>query len=452
MPYVRAVAWALTLLQSSTGSAATVEEVRVAVRAPLRAEAAEHQWERMEDYLQAEVGHPVRIETLGPEALTHAIERETHDFFITNPVIYAHHEQSRALTRVATLLRTGPRGEPLDRFAGLLVVRRDRDDLHSSKDLTGATLGAVGPLGLGGYLMQRRYLLSLGIDTERDMSTIFLGVPQRRIVSAVLEGRADVGAVRTGVLEAMIARGELDGDELRVLDALPASPELPYIHTTRAYPEFALAIGPKVPTELARRVAAAFMRLPGDHPAAQATGVAGWTLPGEYSEVHELLRELRLGPYADFGRFTLGDVLRQYLGFVLAGFVMFMAILALTGYALLAQRRVAARNESLALVLDNIGQGFVRVRADGTVHPEVSARARRWLGEQVAGNSMAALLSRVDPEAGARFGLGLGCVFDPIVPIEVAFTQLPQQMTTGDRRVVRFAYRALEGQELLVVL
>ena len=49
-----------------------------------------------------------------------------------------------------------------------------------------------------------------------------------------------------------------------------------------------------------------------NEPAAQTSKSAGWTVPLNYQSVHDCLLELRIGPYADFGQFTLVDVLKRY--------------------------------------------------------------------------------------------------------------------------------------------
>jgi len=49
-----------------------------------------------------------------------------------------------------------------------------------------------------------------------------------------------------------------------------------------------------------------------DDPAAVAGHYGGWTVPLDYQPVHELFRELRIGPYEDIGKITFADLIGQY--------------------------------------------------------------------------------------------------------------------------------------------
>jgi len=53
-----------------------------------------------------------------------------------------------------------------------------------------------------------------------------------------------------------------------------------------------------------------------------------FTPPLNYQGVHELFKELRTGPYQDFGAFTLGDVFHKYLKEIVS-LCIFMACLPL---------------------------------------------------------------------------------------------------------------------------
>ncbi len=73
-----------------------------------------------------------------------------------------------------------------------------------------------------------------------------------------------------------------------------------------------MAALPATPAELVRRVTAALLAMDADDPAARASNSAGWSAPLNYQPVHDCLLDLRIGPYVDFGQFTLTDVLRRY--------------------------------------------------------------------------------------------------------------------------------------------
>ena len=125
---------------------------------------------------------------------------------------------------------------------------------------------------------------------------MWLGFPQKDIVRAVIEGTADAGIVRTGILEKMIASGEIDKTDIRVL-APKQVENFPLRLSTDLYPEWPIARLPETDPGLAKQVAITLLQMPEQASSAIASGGAGWTIPLDYLNVHELFRALQIDPY-----------------------------------------------------------------------------------------------------------------------------------------------------------
>ena len=65
--------------------------------------------------------------------------------------------------------------------------------------------------------------------------------------------------------------------------------------------------------------------------AARTARIKGWTTPHDYTDVHELFKELKIGPYKDYGKITLAMVLQKYLYPIVGGltFVLLLVIFAI---------------------------------------------------------------------------------------------------------------------------
>jgi len=59
------------------------------------------------------------------------------------------------------------------------------------------------------------------------------------------------------------------------------------------------------------------LSLPPDSRAARTSQSAGWTVPRDYTPVHELFKALRVGPYKDLGKVSFVDVVRHYWPWIL---------------------------------------------------------------------------------------------------------------------------------------
>ncbi len=100
---------------------------------------------------------------------------------------------------------------------------------------------------------------------------------------------------------------------------------------------------------------------------------------------------------------------------------------------IVAQRttELGARGADMRLMLDSVGQGFLRVRLDGTMGDERSAILEEWLGPAEPGETAHAYFGRTDASAGVWFRVGLDLIADDVLPIEVAISQMPTRMSAG---------------------
>jgi diguanylate cyclase (GGDEF)-like protein len=271
---------------------------------------------------------PLDNSTIGP-----AVERGEVDFVITNPGSYIGLEARYGVTRVLTL-RNLRQGRPYTQFGAVMFTREDRRDIQELGDIKGKSFMAVDKDAFGGFLMGWLEFKKIGIDPFRHFSELkFVGLPQEKIVYAVLNREVDAGMVRTDTIESMAAAGKIDLKQFRVLNQQHAG-GFPFALSTRLYPEWPFAKVRHTSDELAQKVAVVLMSMTPDHPAAKASKSSGWTVPLDYTPVHDLYRELRVGPYQDYGKVTLVDVFRQYWYWLAVVIGVILLLSVNTGYIL----------------------------------------------------------------------------------------------------------------------
>jgi PAS domain S-box-containing protein len=311
------VVWALCVLPAvrapAAGAAADAQPIRIGVVAKRGAERCLQQWGPTAEYLTTEIpGYRFEIRPLRYDEVDPVVERGGVDFILANPSLYVEMEELYGATRIVTL-RNLYLDKPYTVYAGAIFCRSDREDIRQLGDLKGKSFMAVEEESFGGWQMAWRDLKEHGIDPDRDFSDLQFGDTQDAVVYAVRDGEVDAGTVRADTLERMAMEGRIRLKQFRVIgqrrdeDAI-----LPLPHSTRTYPEWPLAKARHTSDELAQKVAIALMQMSPEAPAAKAGQCAGWVIPQNYQSVHECLKELRIGPYRDYGRVTLGAVLRRY--------------------------------------------------------------------------------------------------------------------------------------------
>lgn len=216
---------------------------RVGVLAFRGTDAAKTRWEPLLRYLSTTIPDwrfelvPVTLIT-APERL----EANALEFIITNPGHYVSLAERFQLSALATRER-----RHLEQKTGLLhygtaiFTRSDRDEVQTLADLSGQTLAAVSPEAFGGFQMAWFEFHQQGIDPFAALKTIrYIGFPQDQIIADVLEGRADAGAVRSGLLETLVHEGRLDLSKVKVLLG-NAQTTYPFLISGRLYPEWPFA-------------------------------------------------------------------------------------------------------------------------------------------------------------------------------------------------------------------
>lgn len=335
-------------------AAGASEPVRIGVLAKRGAEQALAQWQETANYLNEKIpGHHFEIIPLDFMAITPAVAAGKIDFVLANSGFYVDFEMRFGASRIATLRnRDGGAGYTL--FGGVLFTRSDRDDIDSIGSIAGKRLGAVEADSLGGFLTAWRELAAAGVNPYEDTELSFAGTHDA-VVYQVLDGKVDVGTVRSDTLERMATEGKLDLEQIKVINP-QHYPDFHYHVSTRLYPEWPFAKVRHTPDVLSHAVATALLEMPADSLAAQRGNIVGWAVPRNYQPVHELMRELKVGPYADLGKISLEDLLRNYWHWLLLTVLLILMLLAVILYIAALNRRLRLTEGSLVDARDHLAE------------------------------------------------------------------------------------------------
>ncbi|APZ52698.1 PhnD/SsuA/transferrin family substrate-binding protein [Salipiger abyssi] len=240
-------------------------------------------WQPLARYLSARLeGRPVRMVPVTLSSAALLIETGALDFLVTNPGHYLTLAKTYPMSVLATRARRLSDGSRSTSFGSTLVARRGTG-LDSFAALKGARVAAVSPRGFGGFQTVWFEAREQGIDLLTAPSeTIFLGFPMDRIANAVLAGEADIGILRSGLLERLAADGIIDLAALEVLD-----PGASYTHadavSTRLYPEWPFLALARTDPALVNAVALALLQ-------SRASGLRDvWRAPVSYLAAERLL-------------------------------------------------------------------------------------------------------------------------------------------------------------------
>ncbi len=326
---------------AATGNVTTAAApVKIGVLAFTGEELTADRWTPIAQYLNRVIpAHQFSIVPLTNDNIDTAVFGSEVDFLLTNPASYADLEAAYGVTRLLTVRNRRP-GGAYTQFGAVIFTRADRKNIQTLDDLRGKTFAAVHANAFGGWWMAWRELKARGIDPESDFARLdFTGFPQDKVVQAVKNGTVMAGTVRTDVLERMAEQGAIELKDFRVLNP-QTSAGFPFLHSTQLYPEWPLALVNHRLTRLAQEMSVALLSMPEDAPEATAARIAGWTVPLDYHSVHDLMRELRVGPYRIYGLETLREMFSLYWHWAALGLLVLTASAGVTVHVLRLNRRL----------------------------------------------------------------------------------------------------------------
>jgi diguanylate cyclase (GGDEF)-like protein/PAS domain S-box-containing protein len=242
----------------------------------------------------------------------------------------------------------------------VIFTRAERDDIEQLADIRDKTIASPGVHFLGGYQTQVLELLDAGIDIRRVNLIRFMGTHDR-VVRSVLSGDADVGFIRTSILEQMAQEDPDLFTKVKVLNRQRLA-GFPYVVSTRLYPEWPLVALPHVNERAVRRIASALFAIEPEDEVARSVGISGFSPPADYQSVEYLARTLRVPPYDQVPQLTWVDALHQYRLWVFTILVLLMLLVASSLWLGKSKRQLAAEQRRLRQLIRGWPQAALLIR------------------------------------------------------------------------------------------
>ena len=303
-------------------------------------------WFDTSSYLQEKIpNYSFNIIPLNNDDIEQFVKSGHVDFILTNPASYARLENKFGVHRLATLLNAN-NGGTYTKFGAVIFSRRDRNDISTLDDLKNKTFMAVHRKAFGGWWMAKWEIIKFGLDPMNDFSDLkFISFPQDKIVLAVRDGIVDAGTVRTNILERMHQSGQINIDNFKILNPKKYN-QFNQRLSTALYPEWPFSAARHVPYELSQRVALALFDMKQNSVAAQSAMIQGWTAPLDYQPVHELMRNLKVGPYKNLGKVSVQDIFKDYWIWIASVAAIFLSMITIISYIVGLNRKNSIVNNA----------------------------------------------------------------------------------------------------------
>lgn len=407
--------------------AQTAEPIRVGVLAFAHPDNVEKRWQPTIDTIATDLNRPFELIALTPSELDVKVSEGKLDFLITNALTGVSYKKDFGTTSLLTLVPLG-NNQPTQAVGSALITRSDRH-ITSYDDLTSLTAVSTDKQAFGGFQIFAGEMASNDLNPFNDFKQLtFVGFPQQKLLSLVLNGEADIAILPTCVLENALIKGDIPAGSLKVVLTKPA----PTFHcqtSSELYPYYSFSKLGKTDHRLATEVIRTLLTIKPTEAAAVIGRYDSWSATVNDSHVFKLLKQLQQWPFVT----NWTSIFKSALPWAVA-----IAIFLLLGYVhhLRVKRLVVLRTGDLQAEI----QQHTQTQKALLEQTKQFYKAQRVLltGEMASG--IAHELNQ--PLAGIRY-LTQGCIYrlsDDQSDLKEAMNKAIQQVDRAQSTIKRFRH------------
>lgn len=317
-------------------------------------------WTPLIEYLgQTLPKYEFKLIPLYYEEMNKAVYDSEIDFVLTNPGHFIELRTASNISRAIATLIELDNGIPQSEFGGVIFTRGDNNSIDSLADIKGKRISAVSKSSLGGYQASAYELVKVGISLEKDVEFIYTGMPHKNAIESVLSASSDVGFVRTGVIEGLVAEGSIDLDDLKIINLTKKDGFTDYL-STELYPEWPFSVLSHIDMDIYREVAFALLMLEFGSEEASAMDIYGFNIPSSYLVVEEMMRELRLPPFDKSSKLTLEEVWNSYRIYMVLFLLALVVAVTVAILKIITGREIRRKNRELQKLTDELNEVSIR--------------------------------------------------------------------------------------------
>jgi len=328
------------------------QNITIAVGAIQGKEKTIQQWQPTIKYLNKQLPqYQFKLHPFLPNKfseLKKSVKEDKIDFVISPPAMYVDLEVTLGASKILTLVQQNH----LTQFGSVIIASKASHITKLSQINKNTQLSAVAPLGFGGWLIGYDTLKEHKINFNKK-DVLFLGI-QKNVVDAVIHNKVDIGVIRTGVLETLVANKQIDLDNITILNQQKYK-SFPYICSSKLYPEWAFAKTKNIGDEISREVALALLSLPTTRGSTNSTGYHyQWTVPYDYKNVRDLMQRLEVGPYANQSEKYIIKFIKQYKQLFYSAIFIFILVILFLIYAKYLNTKLRKETQAKETLLKEI--------------------------------------------------------------------------------------------------
>lgn len=264
-------------------------------------------WQPLEDYLNNyNQTYRYKIHSYTQDSMEKAVEKNELDIIISHPLDAVTMETKYFTHNIASIVRKDTDGHLLTHYGSVIVVKSNRNDINSLKDIKNKKIAVSHKDGFAAYLIAYDILKENGIDMEKDCRVVVTGQPMNKVFDALNRGNADVGVFRTGYLEELIAKGKLKQSDIKVINPQKEN-DFHYMLSSKLYPEWAVIATNNTSKEEIKIVTLALYSIQDSN----CSEYDSFSIPSSYATTRAMMQKYYIYPF-DKVEFSFSSFVKEY--------------------------------------------------------------------------------------------------------------------------------------------
>ncbi|ABZ76623.1 histidine kinase [Shewanella halifaxensis HAW-EB4] len=269
--------------------------IRVGVLAFTHPDNVKKRWQPTIDKIAADLNRPFELFALTPSELDSDVAQGELDFLITNALTGVSYKKDFGTSSLLTLVPLRNK-QPTQAVGSALITRSDRH-VANFNDLKTLSAVSTDKQAFGGFQIFAGEMAHNDLNPFNDFEQLsFVGFPQQKLLSMVLNGEADIAILPTCVLENAVKNGDIAANSLKVV-LTKAAPTFHCKTSSELYPYYSFSKLGKTDHRLATDVIRSLLTIKTNDQAAIIGRYDSWSATVNDSHVFKLLKQLQQWPF-----------------------------------------------------------------------------------------------------------------------------------------------------------
>lgn len=282
------------------------------------------------------------------------VKKKSIDIVICNPSNYVLLKEKYNAKALATI-ENYYNNNAYDTYGRVIFTHKENQIINKLSDLKDKVLIIGDRINLNGGILIDDLLNKNGLNLIRDSKAVIFSAYHDEVINSVLAGQSEIGIIRTGILEILAKKGEINLEEIKVIHPINHENH-PFLCSTDLIPEWPIVKLAHFSDEKAKLIAQKLYTFNFLTNYKENTeDKFGWTLPKDYSLVAQKLKTINAPPFDQYDH-SLKNLIRSdyYFFFLIFTLIIVLILFVVFAHFILSNLKSGEKTAKNSAILESV--------------------------------------------------------------------------------------------------